>query len=121
MDARQDDHGVRRFYLCTRQYAQVKDDPAARKVKKGRLGRYRRLFADGRAAARTGLDLSTPSTDNSGANESNRPAAGVPTLAAARGRPPRPATILLPVVAGARGHFRLDQLPGSSSSIALAG
>jgi hypothetical protein len=70
VDIRQDDAGKRRYYLCTRQYAKVKDDAHARAEKRKWLTLYRDLFKGACAAVQSKLSFSTPTTDNRGANES---------------------------------------------------
>ena len=75
LDARQDDQGKRRYYLCLRQYGRLKDgkktsNPAARAQKLARLALHKKTFAAACLAANTTLAFSKPSNDYQGANES---------------------------------------------------
>jgi hypothetical protein len=70
VDARNDETGVRRFYLSTRQYARVKENKEARAEKLRRLRTHRAALQE--AAKISGCDLvfSRAAGDNQGANES---------------------------------------------------
>lgn len=68
VDARKGPTGVRRYYLCTRQYAAVRRHLEARRAKVARLAEHRRRFAE--AAAGADLGFAPPSADHRGANES---------------------------------------------------
>lgn len=74
VDARQDDHGRRRYYLGLRQYGRVKGQeaahPGATKTKLARLAQHKALFKAACADANTGLVFASPSNDYQGANES---------------------------------------------------
>lgn len=69
VDARQDGR-KRRYYVSTRQYAQVKHSPGARLAKLSRLKQYQALYREAIAAAGTPLRFGRPSGDHRGANES---------------------------------------------------
>ena len=74
VDARQDDHGRRRYYLGLRQYGYVKDrektHPGSKQRKLARLASHKSHLADACAEARTSLQFATVSNDHRGANES---------------------------------------------------
>lgn len=74
VDARQDEHGKRRYYLGLRQYGDVKGQEAARpgatKTKLARLAQHRALFDAACTDANSGLVYARPSNDYQGANES---------------------------------------------------
>ncbi|MCL4750452.1 MAG: hypothetical protein KJ015_09840 [Myxococcales bacterium] len=59
-----------RYYLSTRQYAEVKGSPEARKAKVSRLWQHRRAFDEAKKVPGTSLVFSKPSGDSRGANES---------------------------------------------------
>ena len=74
VDARQDDDGQRRYYLCLRQYAYVKGrettNPGVRQAKLARLAMYKAHLQAARAEAGTTLRFAKASNDYQGANES---------------------------------------------------
>jgi hypothetical protein len=71
VDARKDEKGARRYYLCTRQYAVVKGRPEVRTEKLRRLRTYRELYYRAARGSGCGLTFSRPAGDNQGANESD--------------------------------------------------
>lgn len=74
VDARQDDDGKRRYYLCLRQYAYVKGQkttsPSVRQAKLARLAEYKAHLQAARAEVGTALRFAKVSNDYQGANES---------------------------------------------------
>jgi hypothetical protein len=70
IDKRKNDQGDQAFYLSTRQYAVVKEQPEARQQKLERLREYRGLFDSIVRELNEGLCFSKPAADFAGANES---------------------------------------------------
>src|SRR5581483_9869312 len=67
VDARNDGAGKRNYYLCTRQYAGVKNSPDAKREKLGRLAANRKAFD--KVVKDGSLRFARPAGDKQVANE----------------------------------------------------